>query len=497
MATASALLIEDSPADRAIIANELELDEYSSFDLTLANSLGAGLKQLASQPFDVVLLDLSLPDAWGLEGVLELTRTWPDLAVVVLTGLEDKQTALAALKEGAQDYLSKDGLDRNLLIRSLQYAIERKRNAVELRRSEQRYRALVAAMTSIVWSTDANGAIQDKQPAWSEYTGQTTQQYEQRGWLDAIHVDDQPGVAAFWETAVHDRTEHEFTWRVWHARSQRHRRCVVRVVPLIADGVEVSEWVGTLTDIEDAKQAEEALRRAERLASLGTLAAGIAHEINNPIVAAWTSAEAALNVLGRPESSEMLSECLQNVIQSVLRCRDTVEGVLRFARHGEVEQHYCDLARVIRQAINELEHYAGTHEQTLTWNDAAELPQIYGNEAQMQQVLVTLMRNAIEAGSAGDRVELATIVGDDSVQITVTDFGHGMTATEQQRAFDPFFTSRKERGTGLGLSIAHGIMEGHGGSIELTSEEGGGTKVTVQFPVTNAMDGANTKDVPP
>lgn len=495
MTTASALLIEDSPADREIIARELQMDEYSTFELTAATSLEAGLKKLMSQPFDVVLLDLSLPDAWGLEAVLELTRTWPDLPIVVLTGLEDQQTALAALKEGAQDYLSKDGLDRNLLIRSLQYAIERKRNAVELRRSEQRYRALVAAMTSIVWSTDADGAIQDDQPAWSGYTGQSSRQSGQQGWLDALHVEDRPGVVAFWETAVHPRVEHEFAWRVWHAGSQRYRRCVARVVPLIADGVEVSEWVGTLTDVEDAKQAEEALRRAERLASLGTLAAGIAHEINNPIVAAWTSAEAALNVLGKPEASEMLSECLQNVIQSVLRCRDTVEGVLRFARHGEVEQHYCDLARVIRQAIHELEYYAATHEQMLTWTDTAELPQIYGNEAQMQQVLVTLMRNAIEAGSAGDRVELAAVARDDSVQITVTDFGHGMTATERQRAFDPFFTSRKERGTGLGLSIAHGIMEGHGGSIELASEEGGGTKVTVRFPVTDEMDEANTRGV--
>ena len=249
-------------------------------------------------------------------------------------------------------------------------------------------------------------------------------------------------------------------------------------------------------DLEELVSLRSRLLTSARLAAVGQLAAGIAHEINNPIVAAWTSAEAALNVLGQPESTDMLSECLHNVIQSVLRCRDTVEGVLRFARHGEVEQHYCDLARVIRHAIHELEHYAETNEQTLTW-DAAELPQIYGNEAQMQQVLVTLMRNAIEAGSAGDRVELATIVRDDSVQITVTDFGHGMTATEQQRAFDPFFTSRKERGTGLGLSIAHGIMEGHGGSIELTSEEGGGTKVTVRFPLTNETDDARARDVRP
>jgi len=482
MAAANVLLIEDNPADRAKIAYELRTDESLSFDVTVANSLRAGMEQLKSLPFDVVLLDLSLPDAHGLDGVLTVTRAWPELAVVVLTGFDDKQMAFDALKQGAQDYLSKNWLEAAVLIRSLQYAIERKRIAVELRRSEQRYRALVAAMTSIVWSTDADGNFHKEQPVWSEYTGQTWQQYQQQGWLDSLHGEDRSDLETFWKTAAEHRVEREFLLRVWHAGSRRHRRCIARVVPIITHGTEVGEWVGTLTDVEDAKHAEESLRRAERLASLGTLAAGIAHEINNPIVAAWTSAEAALNVLAQPAAGDMLSECLQNVIQSILRCRDTVEGVLRFARHGEIEQRDCDIGRVIRQAINELEHYAESHGQVLMWTSGPNLPSIYGNEAQMQQVLVALLRNAIEAGHAGGRVELAAVLLESSVEITVRDYGRGMTAIEQQRAFDPFFTSRKERGTGLGLSIAHGIMEGLGGTIELMSEEGHGTTVTLRFP---------------
>jgi len=492
MAAASALLIEDNPADRALIGHEIRADVDLPFKLETADSLRTGLQILNSKRIDVVLLDLSLPDAHGLDAVQTLTETWPDLAVVVLTGFDNAQTALEALKQGAQDYLSKNSLDGTVLIRSLQYAIERKRIAVELRRSEQRYRALVAAMTSIVWSTDANGKIQSEQPFWSEYTGQAWGKYAEYGWLDALHAEDRAIIEAFWRSGADPGTEVEFLTRVWHDKSRRHRRCVARVVPIIAVGTSVTEWVGTLTDVEDAQQAEEALRRAERLASLGTLAAGIAHEINNPIVAAWTSAEAALNVLGQPASQDLLAECLQNVIQSVVRCRDTVEGVLRFARHGTVEQHNCDIARVIRQAINEVEHYATERLQSLTWTSTANLPVIYGNEAQMQQVLVTLMRNAIEAGNAGQLVELKAIGFDDSVEITVTDSGHGMTATEQQRAFDPFFTSRKERGTGLGLSIAHGIMEGHGGSITLASDEGRGTTVTLRFPA--SATSAGTKD---
>ncbi len=261
MAAANALLIEDNPADRKKIEYELRLDDSLSFDLTSTNSLRAGMGQLESRLFDVVLLDLSLPDAHGLDGVLTITRAWPELAVVVLTGFDDKHMAIEALKQGAQDYLSKNWLDGAVLIRSLQYAIERKRIAVELRRSEQRYRALVAAMTSIVWSTDADGNFHKEQPVWSDYTGQTWQHCQQQGWLNSLHGEDRPRMASFWTTAAEHRLEREFLLRVWHAQSQRHRRCITRVVPIVTHGAEVLEWVGTLTDVEDAKHAEESLRR--------------------------------------------------------------------------------------------------------------------------------------------------------------------------------------------------------------------------------------------
>ncbi|MCA9120000.1 MAG: response regulator [Planctomycetaceae bacterium] len=486
MAAAFALLIEDNPADQRMIGLEIRADMEMSFEVEASNSLWSGVQKLETQKFDVVLLDLSLPDANGLEGVLTLTKRWPDLAIVVLTGFDDKGTALAALKEGAQDYISKNSLDGAVLIRSLQYAIERKRIAVELRRSEQRYRALVAAMTSIVWSTDASGAMNDTQAVWSDYTGQAWEQYSRHGWIDALHADDRRIFEAFWRTATDRQTEREFPVRVWHESSQRYRRCIARLVPILANGVEVDEWVGTLTDVEDTRQAEELLLRTERLAALGTLAAGIAHEINNPIVAAWTSAEAALNVLDKPDSSDLLLECLQNVIQSVLRCRDTVEGVLHFARHGEVEQQECDITHAVRQAVSEIQHYAQSHEQTLSCTSSPNLPSIYGNEKQIQRVLVTLLRNAIEAGDAGHTVDVTALSRDGDVLITVTDVGRGMTAMELRRAFDPFFTSRKANGMGLGLSIAHGIMECHRGSIELVSEQGRGTTATLRFPATSS-----------
>lgn len=356
------LLVEDNPADSDRIEYLLRTSDQASFKLTTVQTLQEGMEQLVAADYDVVLLDLSLPDANNLDAVLKMTQAWPRLPIVVLTGLDDVDAAIASLKHGVQDYLPKHRIDQEVVVRSLRYAIERKRIT------------------------------------------------------------------------------------------------------------------------EEAKQAQEALRRAERLASLGTLAAGIAHEINNPIVAAWTSAQAALNVKDDPAASDLLEDALQNIVQSVQRCRDTVENVLRFARQGEVVHKACNLPEVLQRAISETEHYAEVHENTIRWDGERELPEVCGNATQLQQVVVTLLRNAIEASEEGDVVEVCSNPNGKQVLISVTDRGRGMTDEEKQRAFDPFFTSRKETGTGLGLSIAHGIIDGHGGSIEIESSEGVGTSVTVTLP---------------
>lgn len=366
MVTTRVLLIEDNPADSDGIQFFLRSNEQASFELATVQTLREGMEQISATDFDVVLLDLSLPDASNLDAVLKLTRARSDLPIVVLTGLNDIDSAIASLQHGVQDYLSKDRIDQELLVRSLRYAIERKR--IE----------------------------------------------------------------------------------------------------------------------EESRQAQAALQRAERLASLGTLAAGIAHEINNPIVAAWTSAQAALNLKDDPDAGEALEECLQNIIQSVQRCRDTVENVLRFARQGEVERTSCKLADVLQRAIQETHHYAEIHDNTIDWSGEQELPEVFGNAIQLQQVIVTLLRNAIEASKKDDIINVTSKQNGKAVHITVADHGRGMTDEEKQHAFDPFFTSRKETGTGLGLSIAHGIIEGHGGSIEIESSEGVGTNVTF----TLATDGS-------
>ena len=139
---------------------------------------------------------------------------------------------------------------------------ERQRAEVELARREERYRALVMATTSVVWTSDPEGRFVDRQAAWEGYTGQPFEDHRGFGWIDALHPDDRESLRASWAHAREGGSFLEGTTRVWHRGEHRYRQCVIRAAPVHLPDGSVREWVGTLTDVEDQRLAEERLRQA-------------------------------------------------------------------------------------------------------------------------------------------------------------------------------------------------------------------------------------------
>ena len=242
----------------------------------------------------------------------------------------------------------------------------------------------------------------------------------------------------------------------------------------------------TVRDNTERQRVQMQLRRAERLASLGTLAAGIAHEINNPMSAAWTAASTAQELKDHPEARGMFAECLDAVVSSVQRCQVIIENVLRFARKESSEKKPCDLNDIVRQAITTTNHFVKQHECEIELNLAEDLPPLTVNVAEIEQVVVNMIRNAIQAGQA-TRISLSTVKGVHFARIIVADNGQGISEENLDRIFDPFFTvgPTPETGTGLGLSISHGIIQDHGGRIDVESELGRGTKFAILLPLRN------------
>lgn len=477
------LLVEDSSADRTRISGLLA-HESPRDEVVAAATLKKAFDELNQRPIDVVLLDLILPDSQGVETCRKLCGAFPMLPVVVLTGVSDEdEQSVEALQHGAQDYLSKREMNGPLISRSLRYAVERKRSAVDLQRSERRYRALVSATTSLVWSTDGEGNFVTPQPEWKALTGQTQEQSAGRGWLDAIQPASRSQFEAAWATAVSTGEPLDFEAPVFAATTNSYRLARVRGVPLRTDAGEITEWVGQLTDVEDLHRAELELRRDERLRSLGTFAAGIAHELNNPLAALWSSSEAALTRATHVIRDGPIVECLDNVVRSAERCTAIVDNVLRFSHSGAGDQPNGSLEQAALNAVMLTRQFTREHGATVEVSVEPGLRRIPMNSIEIEQVFVNLIRNGIESRREGAEIRISIENTHDGLQCSVADNGRGMTEDVRLHAFDPFFTSRLDQsGTGLGLSIVHSIIQSHSGTIEIDSAEGAGMTIRFTLP---------------
>lgn len=223
------------------------------------------------------------------------------------------------------------------------------------------------------------------------------------------------------------------------------------------------------------------MHRAQRLASVGTLAAGIAHEINNPLGLILMSAQRALEKSGDPKA---LEASLHRIEGDVKRCARIIKSVLQFSREQSPDKWLVDVTQCVRHSEEFTREYANHNGVKVQIEQASGLPTVFANPTELEQAFVNLIHNAVEACNDGQTAMLRTERSPTGVRVTVADHGRGMTAEEQEHAFDPFYTTRQQRGgTGLGLSIVHGIITGQGGTIEIDSQPGKGTRVIIELPV--------------
>jgi PAS domain S-box-containing protein len=237
-------------------------------------------------------------------------------------------------------------------------------------------------------------------------------------------------------------------------------------------------------DVTDEVEIEEKLRQTERLTSIGTLAAGLAHEINNPLSSVVITAQ----LLRKAGLGSKADEMLDNLIEDAKRCGRIVRSVQKFARQEPSDRVELDLNAVVRAAEELSRSGLKRSGMTLRLELERTLPPVMGDATELEQVVLNLITNAAHASEPGQEVVVRTTAENGVVQVCVRDEGRGMSPDTKRHVFDPFFTTRgREGGTGLGLSIAHGIVEDHGGTIEIDSDLGRGTTVTVRLPIRRAI----------
>lgn len=237
---------------------------------------------------------------------------------------------------------------------------------------------------------------------------------------------------------------------------------------------------------EKRELAFREMQHSQKLSSIGRLAAGVAHEINNPLSIISEKAGLMKDLLESRESfpeKEKFLGLVDSIIKSVDRCRNITHRLLGFAKRMDVQMEPLDLNEVIKETLSFLEKEAVYKNITIRLNLAENLPRIMSDRGQLQQVFLNILNNAFDAVENGGEVCVATWEPDiDTVAVTIRDNGKGMSEEVLKRIFEPFFTTKKGYGTGLGLSITYGIVKKLGGDIKVKSKEGEGTTFIVFLP---------------
>jgi signal transduction histidine kinase len=247
-------------------------------------------------------------------------------------------------------------------------------------------------------------------------------------------------------------------------------------------------------NITGRKAIEDRMINMEKLASIGTLAAGVAHEINNPMTVILGFTE---HLLGKTDQLPEIHETLQIIEDEGLRCKKIVENLLTFARAPEISETNAEVTGLLEKTLTVVKNTLLTKKIRLETSLAPTLPRVKGDPQELQQVFINLINNAADAMRGGGVLKVATALNPDGKRVSIefTDTGSGIPREAQAKIFDPFFTTKKTgEGTGLGLSTSYGIIAKFGGNIIFTSypadeyPEKHGTTFTVYLPVITAPE---------
>jgi PAS domain S-box-containing protein len=268
-------------------------------------------------------------------------------------------------------------------------------------------------------------------------------------------------------------------------RAGEQRTANIAVAPLLSrDFVSVGRIV-LVDDITERVSLETQLAQADKLSSIGLLAAGVAHEINTPLAVISSYAQMLSKQL---KADPRLGPVLDKITQQSFRAAEIANGLLNFSRTSTTEFRETNLNQVIRDTLSLLDHQFKTAQILVDLDLAEQLPLIHGNPGKLQQVFLNLLLNAKEAMPAGGRLRVATLANG-HVEALVNDSGSGIAPEHLKRIYDPFFTTKTtpkagdRRGTGLGLSVSYGIIQEHAGKIHVESEVGAGTTFHLEFPM--------------
>jgi two-component system, LuxR family, sensor kinase FixL len=471
------LVIEDDPDARANLRDILELDEHR---VTTVGSAADALKQADLGRFSAIILDRRLPDATAEQLMPKLKAVDPDAAVIVVTGYSDLQGAIAALRQGATDYILKP-LNADVLRTSLGRIAERRRLALAKERSDAAFRHLVEAAECMIVILRPDHSIVYYNPFAEELTGYSAEDIKGRDYLTLLLPDaDRSAVADEFTRVIAGRPSRGLENTV--ICRDGSRRSIVWNARYLPDYDDAPAILSVGHDITFVKQAQERALQSERLAAIGEMVTGLAHESRNALQRCQACLEMlALRVSDRPEALDLIGR-LQKAQDHL---HHLYEDVRSYAAPIKLENIPCDLCTIWRESWAHLE-VARTDKRAVLHEslDGVDL-RCNGDPFRLDQLFRNLLDNALAAGSPPVTIEVsaaaARLDGQPAIRISLRDDGPGISLEQRMKIFDPFFTT-KAKGTGLGLAIARRVVEAHGGQITIGDADGPGAVFIITLP---------------
>jgi signal transduction histidine kinase/CheY-like chemotaxis protein len=493
------LLLEDDDHDAELIQELLEANQFVC-EVTRVQTRDEFAAGLENAGIDLILADYKLPSFDGLTALKLALDARADLPFIFVSGSLGEEVAIDAVKIGATDYVVKSRLSR--LVPSVQRALreareraERKKAEEALRRSET-YLAEAQRLSntgSFGWHP-ASGEIFWSDETYRIFECEPAIMPTLQLAIDRTHPDDRMHLRQILDRAAIDRREFTVEHRLVMADgSVKNVRAVGH--PSTGEDAESFVFVGALMDITERKRAEEErerLRQLEadlahmnRVSMMGELAASLAHEIKQPITGAAINGEACTNWLRRdPPDVTKASSVASAMVADVMRAGRIIDRVSALYRRGTPAREFVDLNEIVREMIVLLGEKAKRNAVSIGTDLDPELPTTKADRVQLQQVLMNLMLNGLEAmqDTGGELAIASKRTEDGQLTISVCDTGVGLSIDQAERIFDAFFTT-KPQGTGMGLSITRRIIASHGGRLWANPNTGRGTTFQFTLPV--------------
>jgi two-component system NtrC family sensor kinase len=476
------LLVDDEADLREVL--DISLSDTGYEVLTAENGAQA-LNILKENDIPVVITDIKMPGIDGIELLRKIKNKNPETEVIMLTGHGDLDLAIKSLKHKATDFITKPINDDALemaLIRAFE-KISMRQKLKEYDRNRAMYDVLINELIQEdVMIIGSDYRVLDINETLLATLGLERKEAVGRYCYEITHRLTTPCSGEDHKCPLKETLMTRKPTKETHIHKDKDNKNVhysISAYPLFENG-EIIGAIELSRDITADINTRQAMMQQDKLASIGRLSAGVAHEINNPLTTILTT---AMLIQEDIDPKNPMYEELETITNETLRCRKIVASLLDFARQTKPAKKHHNINDIIAECVGLTRKQAEFKDVQILKALSEKVPKLLLDKEQIQQALINLILNATDATDPGGKITVSTDFSPDNqfVNIKVSDTGKGIAAEVVDKIFEPFFTTR-EIGTGLGLAITHGIIGRHGGDIRVQSRPGQGTTFTIRLP---------------